>query len=213
MKTTTTPVVSTPALTAFERLAALNVNDHVEKKNGLSYLSWAWAWDQLLRQDSTASYTYTEPKTFGGDTLMVYCTVTAFGISRTAHLPVMDHRNKPIPSPDAFAVNTAMQRALVKAIALHGLGLYIYAGEDLPLAETPEPVPVFDYAAWLKADVHPRAVLGQAALLAYLKTAPAAGRDALRADRATWAAILKVAKAADFVGPHAAHALSDGGAV
>ena len=213
MKTTTTPVVSTPALTAFERLAALNVNDHVEKKNGLSYLRWAWAWDQLLRQDSTASYTYTEPKTFGGDTLMVYCTVTAFGISRTAHLPVMDHRNKPIPSPDAFAVNTAMQRALVKAIALHGLGLYIYAGEDLPLAETPEPVPVFDYAAWLKADVHPRAVLGQAALLAYLKTAPAAGRDALRADRATWAAILKVAKAADFVGPHAAHALSDGGAV
>ena len=200
MKTTTTPVV-TPTLTAVERLAALNVNDHVEKKNGLSYLSWAWAWDQLLRQDSTASYTYIEPKTFGGDTLMVYCTVVAFGISRTAHLPVMDHRNKPIPSPDAFAVNTAMQRCLVKAIALHGLGLYIYAGEDLPLAETPEPVPAFDYAAWLTTDVRPRAEQGQATLLAYLKTAPAAGRDALRADRATWAAVLKVAKAADVVGP------------
>lgn len=214
MKTTTTPVVNTPATTAFERLAALNVNDHIEKKNGLSYLSWAWAWDQLLRQDATASYVYAEPKIFGGDTLMVYCTVTAFGLSRTAHLPVMDHRNKPISSPDAFAVNTGMQRCLVKAIALHGLGLYIYAGEDLPLAETPEPVPAFDYAGWLKADVHPRAVLGQAALLAYLKTAPAAGRDALRADRATWAAVLKVAKAADFVGPDP-ETLSDviGGAI
>ena len=211
MKTTTTPVV-TPAPTAFERLAALNVNDHIEKKNGLSYLSWAWAWDQLLRQDATASYVYLEPKVFGGDTLMVYCTVTAFGISRTSHLPVMDHRNKPIPAPDAFAVNTSMQRCLVKAIALHGLGLYIYAGEDLPLAETPEPVPVFDYAAWLKADVHPRAVLGQAALLAYLKTAPAAGRDALRADRATWAAVLKVAKASDLVGADPG-TLSDGGAM
>ncbi len=214
MKTTTTPVV-TPAPTAFERLAALNVNDHIEKKNGLSYLSWAWAWDQLLRQDATASYVYLEPKVFGGDTLMVYCTVTAFGLSRTAHLPVMDHRNKPIPAPDAFAVNTSMQRCLVKAIALHGLGLYIYAGEDLPLAETPEPVPVFDYAGWLTTDVRPRAEQGQATLLKYLKTAPAAGRDALRADRATWAAVLQVAKAADFVGPNAAHTLGDviGGAI
>ena len=211
MKTTTTPVV-TPTLTAFERLAALNVNDHIEKKNGLSYLSWAWAWDQLLRQDATASYVYSEPKVFGGDTLMVYCTVTAFGISRTSHLPVMDHRNKPIPSPDAFAVNTAMQRCLVKAIALHGLGLYIYAGEDLPLAETPEPVPAFDYAGWLTTDVLPRAEQGQATLLAYLKTAPAAGRDALRADRAAWAAILKVAKGADFVGPDP-ETLHDGGAI
>lgn len=211
MKTTTTPVV-TPARTAFERLAALNVNDHIEKKNGLSYLSWAWAWDQLLRQDATASYVYLEPKVFGGDTLMVYCTVTAFGISRTSHLPVMDHRNKPIASPDAFAVNTSMQRCLVKAIALHGLGLYIYAGEDLPLVETPEPVPVFDYSAWLKADVRPRAALGQAPLLEYLKTAPTAGRDALRADRAAWAAILKVAKGADFVGPDP-ETLHDGGAI
>ena len=63
---------------------------------------------------------------------MVFCTVTAFGQARTMQLPVMDHRNRAIANPDAFAVNTAMQRALVKAIALHGLGLYIYAGEDLP---------------------------------------------------------------------------------
>ena len=63
---------------------------------------------------------------------MVFCSVTAFGKTMTAQLPVMDYRNKAIPNPDAFAVNTAMQRALAKAIALHGLGLYIYAGEDLP---------------------------------------------------------------------------------
>jgi len=68
---------------------------------------------------------------------MVFCTVTAFGKTMTAQLPVMDFRNKAIPNPDAFAVNTAMQRCMVKAIALHGLGLYIYAGEDLPEAEKP----------------------------------------------------------------------------
>jgi hypothetical protein len=83
-----------------------------------------------------------------GETMMVYCTVTAFGKPRTAHLPVMDYKNQPIPNPNAFQINTAMQRVLVKAIALHGLGLYIYAGEDLPEGEKqdgpkqdePEPV-------------------------------------------------------------------------
>lgn len=118
----------------FERLAAINVGAHIEKKNGLSYLSWAWAVDQLLRADPGASWEYGEPRMYG-ETMMVYCTVTAFGTARTMQLPVMDHRNKAIANPDAFAVNTAMQRALVKAIALHGLGLYIYAGEDVPLGD------------------------------------------------------------------------------
>lgn len=118
----------------FVELASINVNKHIEKKNGLSYLSWAWALDQLMRLDPEASWEYPEPRMFGA-TMMVYCTVTAFGKAKTAHLPVMDHRNKPIANPDAFAVNTAMQRCLVKAIALHGLGLYIYAGEDLPLSD------------------------------------------------------------------------------
>ena len=123
---------------SFVRLAKINVNDKIEKKGGLSYLSWAWAWDQLLRADPDAAFEYGEPKMYG-QTMMVYCTVTAFGKPRTAHLPVMDHRNKPIPDPDAFQVNTAMQRALVKAIALHGLGLYIYAGEDLPAPHEEQP--------------------------------------------------------------------------
>ena len=115
----------------YAEIRKINVNDHIEKKNGLSYLSWAWAVDQLLMLDPTATWEYNEPKQFG-ETVMVFCTVTAFGKSMTAQLPVMDYRNKAIPNPDAFAVNTAMQRCLAKAIALHGLGLYIYAGEDLP---------------------------------------------------------------------------------
>lgn len=115
----------------YAEIRKINVNDHIEKKNGLSYLSWAWAVDQLLMLDPTATWEYGEPKQFG-ETIMVFCTVTAFGKSMTAQLPVMDYRNKAIPNPDAFAVNTAMQRCLAKAIALHGLGLYIYAGEDLP---------------------------------------------------------------------------------
>lgn len=123
----------------YDELAKINVNEHTEKKNGLTYLSWAWAVDQLMRLDENARWEYAEPKQFG-DTLMVFCTVHAFGRSRTAQLPVMDHRNKAIPQPDAMQVNTAMQRALAKAIALHGIGLYIYAGEDLPEGDAkPEP--------------------------------------------------------------------------
>lgn len=121
--------------TNYQKLRAVNVNDRIEKKNGLSYLSWAFAVDTLLQHDPTATWTYAEPKKFG-ETLMVFCSVTAFGKTMTAQLPVMDHRNKAIVNPDAFSVNTAMQRCLAKAIALHGLGLYIYAGEDLP--EEPE---------------------------------------------------------------------------
>lgn len=123
--------------TNYAKLRAVNVTDKIEKKNGLSYLSWAWAVDQLMLQDPNAVWVYNDPKVFGGDTMMVSCSVTAFGKTMTAQLPVMDHRNKAISSPDAFAVNTAMQRCLVKAIALHGLGLYIYAGEDLPEVDKP----------------------------------------------------------------------------
>lgn len=115
----------------YVELAKINVNEHTEKKNGLTYLSWAWAVDQLQRLDENASWHYSEPAKYG-DTLMVFCTVKAFGRERTAQLPVMDYKNKAIPLPDAMAVNTAMQRCLAKAIALHGIGLYIYAGEDVP---------------------------------------------------------------------------------
>ena len=120
----------------------LNVNEHVEKKNGLSYLSWAWAWAEALKADSAATY---KVEMFGdkcymdiNGTAMVFVTVTMFGKPMTCQLPVMDYRNKAIPSPDAFAVNTAIMRCMTKALSLHGLGLYIYAGEDLPEGQEPE---------------------------------------------------------------------------
>jgi hypothetical protein len=121
----------------YTELRKINVNDYIERKNGLAYLSWSWAVDQLLQLDESASWEYAEPRTFG-ETMMVFCTVHAFGKSRTAQLPVMDFRNKAIHNPDAFSVNTAMQRCLAKAISLHGLGMYIYAGEDLPMSEMKE---------------------------------------------------------------------------
>ena len=116
----------------YKDLRQINVSQHIEKKNGLSYLSWSWALDQLLQLDDSATWEYLEPKKFG-ESLMVFCKVTAFGKSRTAQLPVMDFRNQAIPNPNAYQVNTAMQRCLAKAISLHGIGLYIYAGEDLPI--------------------------------------------------------------------------------
>ena len=118
----------------FNELKKINVNEHTEKKGNLTYLSWAWAVDQLLTNDPAATWEYKEPKQFG-DTLMVFCSVTAFGKTMTAQLPVLDYKNKAVLNPDAMAVNTAMQRCLAKAIALHGIGLYIYAGEDLPQIE------------------------------------------------------------------------------
>ena len=121
----------------YTELRKINVNDYIERKNGLAYLSWSWAVDQLLQLDESASWEYAEPRAFG-ETMMVFCTVHAFGKSRTAQLPVMDFRNKAIHNPDAFSVNTAMQRCLAKAISLHGLGMYIYAGEDLPMVEMNE---------------------------------------------------------------------------
>jgi hypothetical protein len=148
-----------PAST-YATLRMIDVGNYIEKKNNLSYLSWAWAVDQLLQRDPSATWTYTMGKELVtgqgedpvlvdvpyiriGTTAMVFCTVNAFGVTRTAQLPVMDHRNKPIPNPDSFQVNTAMQRCLAKAIALHGIGLYIYAGEDIPQEEAtptkPEP--------------------------------------------------------------------------
>lgn len=119
-----------------ETLLKTNVNDHTEKKANLTYLSWAWAWAEALKADPKATY---KVEMFDGKcymningTFMVWVTVTIFEKPMTCQLPVMDHRNKAIPNPDAFQVNTAIMRCMTKALSLHGLGLYIYAGEDLP---------------------------------------------------------------------------------
>lgn len=117
-------------------LRAIDVSKKIEKKNGLSYLSWAFAVDQLLQADPGANWEYPTPTVYPDQTVMVYCGVTAFGKRMQAHLPVMDHRNKAIAGPNAFEMNTSFQRCLVKAIALHGIGLSIYAGEDTPASST-----------------------------------------------------------------------------
>lgn len=127
----------------------LNVNEHTEKKQNLTYLSWAWAWQEALKADPKASFkvhTFStvqdgaSPVMNINGTGMVWVDVTLNGTTRTGFLPVMDHRNKPIPEPDAFQVNTALMRCMTKTLALFGLGLYIYAGEDLPEGE-PEVAP------------------------------------------------------------------------
>ena len=125
----------------YKELRQIDVSKYTEKKNGLTYLSWAWAVDQLLLADSKAHWFYPEFQRWGNGSVMVFCTVVANDIARTAQLPVMYYRNKPIAEPDSFAVNTAMQRCLAKAIALHGIGLYIYNGEDLPPDVEPEQPP------------------------------------------------------------------------
>lgn len=115
----------------FNDLKKINVNAHIEKKGGLSYLSWAWAVDTLLEHDPLATWEFSEPKTFG-KSVMVFCSVTAFGKTMKMHLPVMDNRNNAIMEPDARKISDAMMRCLAKCIACFGIGLYIYAGEDLP---------------------------------------------------------------------------------
>lgn len=124
---------------AFEVLNNINVNEHTEKKNGLTYLSWAWAWQEVKKAFPDANYTIYENADgwnyfTDGKTCWVKTGVTINGIEHIEYLPVMDFRNKSI-SIDAitsFDVNKAIQRSLTKACARHGLGLYIYAGEDLP---------------------------------------------------------------------------------
>lgn len=129
----------------FATLNAINVNEHVEKKsNGrveLSYLSWAWAWAEVKKAYPEAFYTIYENADgwnyhTDGRTCWVKTGVTIEGLEHVEYLPVMDNRNKSIPANEvtSFDVNKAIQRSLTKAAARHGLGLYIYAGEDLPEA-------------------------------------------------------------------------------
>lgn len=124
----------------FETLNSINVSDKTEKKNGLTYLSWAWAWVEVKKLYPDTTYKVYENQANGmpyftdGMTAMVKVSVTIKGIEHIEWLPIMDNRNKSIQlsSITSFEVNKSIQRALTKAIARHGLGLYIYAGEDIP---------------------------------------------------------------------------------
>jgi hypothetical protein len=145
------------------KLLALDVSKHVEKKNNLSYLSWAHAWAEALKADPLATFhvetfqradATTVPYMEINGYAMVWVRVTIFGKEMTCFLPVMNSKNDPIKIAgrkykdkygnekieeiDSFNVNTAIMRCMAKALALHGLGLNIYAGEDLPMAEEEE---------------------------------------------------------------------------
>lgn len=126
----------------FEELNAVNVNGKTEKKGNLTYLSWAWAWGELKKIHPDATYKIYENADgwnyhTDGKTAWVKTGVTVNGIENIEYLPVMDYRNNSIPADKVTStdVNKTIQRSLTKAVARHGLGLYIYAGEDLPEEE------------------------------------------------------------------------------
>ena len=135
----------------FVKLFGINVNDKVEKKNGLSYVSWPYAWAEIKKAFPDAVYTVYENRDgwnyhTDGRTCWVKTGLTVNGIEHIEYLPIMDFKNRSIPleSVTSMDVNKAIQRSLTKAAARHGLGLYVYAGEDLPEEETkkaPEEAP------------------------------------------------------------------------
>lgn len=140
-------------LNRFETLAAINCSDKIEKKGKLSYLSWAWAWDQFKRIYPDSYFTVYETPNgciywTDGKTCWVKTGVTLvdgdYSLELIERLPVMDNRNESIPleKVTSRAVNDSIQRSLTKAVARHGLGLYVYAGEDLPEGEDAKPAPM-----------------------------------------------------------------------
>ena len=132
----------------FAILNAINCNEHTEKKNGLTYLSWAWAWQIVKTNFPDASYTIYEdangiPYFTDGRTCWVKTGVTINGLEHIEYLPIMDFRNQSIPYErvTSMDMNKAIQRSLTKACGRHGLGLYIYAGEDTPEEAQPQQKP------------------------------------------------------------------------
>lgn len=134
----------------FRILNAINVNDKTEKKGKLTYLSWAYAWGEAKKLYPDSFYTIYENADgwnyhHDGRTCWVKTGVTVNGLEHIEYLPVMDNQNRSIPLErvNSFDVNKTIQRSLTKALARHGLGLYIYAGEDLPDDERQEAAPGF----------------------------------------------------------------------
>ena len=125
----------------WETLSKIDVSKHTEEKNGLTYLSWAWAWGIVKQHYPLARFqknlfdsTNTKMPYMMDPSGFAFVSVTVFieDEEQTELLPVLDYANKPVANPNSFQVNTALQRCLAKCCAMHGLGHYIYAGEDLP---------------------------------------------------------------------------------
>ena len=125
----------------WKTLSEVNVNSDKERKGRFDYLSWADAWKHVQQNTESATYELHDDVIYPDNSREVRCSVTIDGISHMMWLAVMDNNNRAIKNPDARAVNDARMRCLVKAIAMHGLGLYIYAGEDLPEVAAQQPAP------------------------------------------------------------------------
>lgn len=129
----------------FNELNAINVSDKTERKGKFTYLSWAFAWGELKKIKPDSSYKIYKNNDglnyhHDGRTGWVEVGVTVEGLEHVVHLPIMDNQNRSMPLNQitSFHVNKSIQRAFTKAISMHGLGLYIYAGEDLPEDEAPK---------------------------------------------------------------------------
>lgn len=149
----TTTAKRSTTLSTFEKLSAINVNKFVEKKNGLTYLSWAFAWSETKKNCSDATYTIGETDYDEATGFMCHTSVTIEGETLEMWLPVMDGKNKSmkkhrytyptrygdkeVEAATTFDINKTIMRCLVKNLAMFGLGIYIYAGEDLPVVEEP----------------------------------------------------------------------------
>ena len=143
----------------FQELNKIDVSGKTEKKGNLTYLSWAWAWGELKKKHPDATYTIYENSEgwnyhTDGKTAWVKTGVTVNGIENIEYLPVMDFRNNSIPVDKITStdVNKTIQRSLTKAVARHGLGLYIYAGEDLPEEAAPKTQEEINKAAYPTKD-------------------------------------------------------------
>ena len=126
----------------WDTLAGVDCSEYVEKKNGLSFLSWAWAWGILMEYYPKATYSFSSPVRDEFGTVEVWCTVKIGDLERRMWLPVMDYKNNAIKNPDLRKISDTRMRCLTKCIGMFGLGHYIYAGEDIPAgADTEEPEP------------------------------------------------------------------------
>ena len=117
----------------WKKLSRVDVRKHVEKKNGLSYLSWAWAWGELMEHYPEATYDFPPERVHEDGTVTVYCNIRIGRNVRTMWLPVMNYKNEAVARPDARKLSDTKMRCLVKCISMFGLGHFIYAGEDLPI--------------------------------------------------------------------------------
>ena len=123
----------------WKTLSRVDCNEHIEKKGNLTYLSWAWALGIMMEHYPEMEFYIADDEVQQDGTILVNVIVTIGNMTRKMWLPVMDNRSNAVKNPDAFKINTTRMRCLTKCFALFGLGHYIYAGEDLPQSDEPEP--------------------------------------------------------------------------